>query len=333
MLMMTGLKEGTGGEGLAPRADVRVLKRVVRSVLPARAHGALRRAIHSWQLNRAPVMAVDVGPLPRAAEVSLADMFLGDGLGDGMSDGLGDGMSDGLGDGGGDGMDDGWGDGWGEAKALVDEVAGGVMGSHAIGPASRRAIYQLVRGWQPGSLLEIGTNHGASTLCAAMAMREYRDAGRPPRLVTVDLFDVNNPAAAEAKRYRISTPPREMLARLDCDGMVEFAIARSTDYLRGREGEFDFIFMDHSPAADIAYQDIALAIGALRQGGQLLIHPYYQDRKPLRKGESLYYGFYLAVGRLRQEGAPLVALPLDTLPWSAKPGGADLTNLALLARE
>ncbi len=284
---------------------MRVLKRLVRNILPARVHGEIRRVVHTWRLNRAPVMTADVAPLPRAAEISFSDMLRGGGIADG----------------------------WEEAKTSIDEVFEYAPGIHAMDPESCRAIYHLIRRLQPRSVLEIGTNRGASTLHAAMAMREYRNAGRPPRMVTVDLFDVNDPATVEAKRYRIVTPPREMLARLDCADMVEFSIARSTDYLDGREAEFDFILMDHAAAADIIYRDIALAIRALRPGGQLLIHPYFPDRKPLRTEERVNSDSYLAVRRLRRQGARLAALPLGTLPWPTKPGGSNLTSLALLARE
>ena len=287
------------------RVDMRALKRLVRNILPARAHGALRRVVHARRLNRAPVVAADIAPLPRAAEISFSELLQGDGVAGG----------------------------WGKAKTSIDEVFEYVAGIHAMDPESCRAIYHLIRRFQPRFILEIGTNCGASTLHAAMAMRDYRNVGRPPRLVTVDLFDVNNPATAEAKRYRISTPPREMLTRLGCADMVEFSIARSTDYLRGRETEFDFILLDHAPAADIAYRDIALAIRALRPGGQLLIHSYFPGKKPLRAGERVNSDSYLAVRRLRRQGAHLVALPLGALPWPTQPGGSNLTSLALLARE
>ena len=274
--------------------DLRLLKRLVRDSLPEPAYDSLRRLVHERRLSRAPTMAVDTAPLPRAVDVSLPEMLRGDGIADD----------------------------WERAKASIAEVFEDAPGNHGIDPESRRTIYHLIRRFQPRSLLEIGTNHGASTLSGAMAMREYRN-GSFPRLVTVDLFDVNNPATAEAKRYRISTPPREILARLDCADMVEFAVARSTDYLSGREREFDFILLDHTPSADIAYRDIALAIGALRPGGQLLLHSYFPGGKPLGTGERVNPGFYLAVRRLRREGVGLEALPLS------KQGKS---SLALLAR-
>ena len=307
---MTTLKEATVNPAAPPRLDMRVLKRLVRNVLPARMHGALRRAVHARQLNRTPVMVADVSRLPRAAEISFPEMLRSDGREDG----------------------------WEKAKSSIREVFDYVPGSHAVDPESGRAIYHLIRRLEPRSVLEIGTNCGASTVHAAMAMREYRNTGRPPRLVTprlvtVDLFDVNDPASTEAKRYRISAPPRELLARLDCADLVEFAIARSTDYLDGREAEFDFILLDHCPAADIAYRDIVLAIRALRPGGQLLLHSFFPGRKPLGTGERVNSDSFLAVRRLRREGAPLVALPLGALPWPTKSGGSNLTSLALLARQ
>ena len=284
---------------------MRIAKRLVRDILPARMHSALRRMTHTWRLNRVPVMAADVAPLPKAAEISLADML----------------------------RDDGTAGGWEKAKASIDEVFEYVPWTHATDPESCRAIYHLIRRLQPRSVLEVGTNRGASTLHAAVAMREYRSAGRLPRLVTVDLFDVNNPATAGAKRYRISTPPGEMLARLDCADMVEFSIARSTDYLNAHEAEFDFILLDHCPTADVAYQDIVLAIKSLRPGGQLLIHSYFPSMKPLRRDERVNSDSCLAVHRLRREGARLVALPLGALPWPTRSGESNLTSLALLARE
>ena len=303
--MMTTLKETTVNPAATPRVDMRVLKRLVRSILPARVHGALRRVVHTRRLDRVPVMAVDVAPLPRAAEISFPELLRGDGMADG----------------------------WEQAKSSIDDVFEYAPQTHATDPESGRAIYHLIRRLQPGSVLEIGTNCGASTVYAAMAMREYRNVGHPPRLVTVDLFDVNDPAAAEAKRYGISVPPRKILARLDCADMVEFSIARSTDYLTGRESEFDFIYLDHAPSADIVYRDIALAIGALRPGGQLLLHSYFPDTKPLGTAERVNSDSHLAVRRLRRQGARLAALPLAPLPWPAEPGGSNLTSLALLARE
>ena len=274
-------------------------------MLPARVHGALRRTVHGHRLNRAPAMVANIAPLPKAAEISVSDMLSGDGIADG----------------------------WEKARTSIGEVFADVPASHAIDPESRRAIYYLIRRLQPRSVLEVGTNRGASTLHAAMAMREYRNGCGPSRLVTVDLFDVNNPATAEARRYRIGTPPRQMLARLDCADIVEFVIARSTDYLKRCEQQFDFILLDHAPAADIAYRDIVLATRTLRSGGQLLIHSYFAGRKPLRPGERVNSDSHLAVGRLRQQGARLVAVPLGPLPWPPRPGGSNLTSLAFLARE
>ena len=285
---------------------MRAIKKLIRKLLPAPMDNALRRAVHARRLKRAPTRTVDLAPLPKATEISFPDMLGGDGVANG----------------------------WEQARSLIDEIFENVKGSHAIGHGSRRAIYYLIRHFQPRAVLEIGTNVGASTLHILMAMKAYRHEGDLPRLVTVDLWDVNDPAASEWKRYPGSGTPRETLARLNCADMVEFSVALSTDYLDGRVAEFDFIFMDHAPSADIAYQDIALAIKALRPGGQLLLHSCFPDGKPLRTGERVNPGFYLAVRRLRHEGARLVALPPGPLPWPTDPGGSNhLTSLALLGRE
>ncbi len=251
-------------------------------------------------------MAVDLAPLPQAAEISFPDML------------------------GGEDIDAEW----EKASGSIQEIFQDAPGSHALGHEGRRALYSMVRYYRPLSILEIGANAGASTLSIAMAMNRYRSTSLPPRLVTIDLFDVNNPSESQAKWYRLSAPPRAMLARLDCADLVEFVTASSLDYLPGRAAVFDFIFVDHSASADIVYREIPLALAALRAGGHLLMNSYYPDGKPLCPGGAASPGPYLAVRRLRREGAGLVALPLGALPRPPGRGGSNhLTSLALLARE
>ena len=230
--------------------------------------------------------------------------------------------------------DDGGADGWEQARTSIHEVCDYVHENHAIRCQSARALWHLIRHFRPRSVLEIGTAGGASTLHIAMAMTRAGNGDGPLRLVTVDLWDVNDPAVAAAKRYRVSTPPREMLARLDRADMVEFVAARSTDYLDGHPAAFDFIFMDHAPSADVAYRDVVLATRALRPGGHVLIHSYFPGGKPLGERERVDPGSWLAVRRLCREGTGLAAVPLGRLPWPAWAGGSNrLASLALLARE
>ena len=281
----------------------RTAKKLIRDLLPARPHNALRRAVHGRRLARVPAMAPDVAPLPGTAEISSLEMP----------------------------GDDSDADGWERARTSIHEVCDYVHGDHAIDRQSARALYHLIRRFRPRSVLEIGTAGGASTLHIAMAMTRAGGGDGSSRLVTVDLWDVNDPAVAAAKRYRVSTPPREMLARLDRADMVEFAAARSTDYLDGHPAAFDFIFMDHAPSADVAYRDIVLATRALRPGGHVLIHSYFPGGKPLGAGRRVDPGSWLAVRRLRREGAGLAAVPLGR---PAGAGGSNrLASLALLARE
>ena len=282
-------------------------KRAVRRLLPAPADNAIRRALHARRLRRVPAREVDLSRLPAAGEVPLPALF----------------------------DDDGLGSEWDLARRRIGEVFEYENKWQAVDVGVRRALWYLVRRWKPRAILEIGTLVGASTVHMAMALRACGHAGAPvPRLVTVDLNDVNDPAGRPWLRHRVSASPREMLARLDCAGLVEFVVASSLDYLAGRDAEFDFIFVDHAASADIVYREIPLALTALAPGGQCLMDAYYPDGQPLHPGGVAAPGPYLAVRRLRREGVPLAALPLGPLPWPTAPGGADhSTSLALLARE
>ena len=273
---------------------MRRMKRLIRQILPVPMFNALRWTYHTQRLNRVPALTVDAAVLPKAAEVSFLAMLENPDIAAG----------------------------WEKARRAIGEVYVDVPGTHAIDHESRRAIYWLIRHFQPRTVLEIGTNSGAATLHIARAMKSNRHGGSPPRLITLDVFDVNNPATPMAQRYRVATPPRVMLAQLDCAEMVEFRVAQSTAWLARRAVEVDFIVMDHaSTDAALAYQDIVRALGVLRPGGQLLLHPCFPDGKPLRPGDHVATGFFLALRRLQRENSGLVALP-----WPTPVG------LALLAR-
>ena len=222
----------------APRVDMRALKRLVRSILPARVHGALRRMVYTRRLNRLPVMAVDVAPLPRAAEISFSDMLWGNGMADG----------------------------WEQAKSSIDDVFEYAPQTHATDPESGRAIYHLISRLQPSSILEIGTNCGASTVYAAMAMREYRNVGRPPVWSPWTCLTSTIPPPPRQNGTASPFRPGKILARLDCADMVEFSIAPIHRLSERAQSGVRFHLLGSRPLRGHRLPDIALAIGALRPG-------------------------------------------------------------------
>ncbi len=131
-------------------------------------------------------------------------------------------------------------DRWQEARGQVAsfEIPDGTMG---VNPGDRRAIFHLLAQLRPGSVLEVGTHIGASTLHIALALKDFVEA---PRLVTVDIADVNDPIARPWLRYGTRHPPRETVAEVGCESFVEFIHSNSLDYLSGCQQRFDFIFLD-----------------------------------------------------------------------------------------
>ena len=278
------------------------MKRLIRKLAPTPVQNAARKARERWLLRGVPVPeAVDASALPVSAVMSLPELFGGDDIAEE----------------------------WDVAREAIGEVFEYVNKGDALNPGDRRALWYLIRRFQPRSVLEIGTHIGGSTLHIAMALRGCRG---PARLVTVDRFHVNDDDTRPWLRHGAAMSPKDMLARLDCAGVVEFACAMSLDYLSGRNEEFDFIFLDGSHSANIVYQEIPLALKALRPGGHVLLHDYFPSLKPLWSNGMVIPGPYLAIERLRREGAALLAVPLGALPWATKLD-SNVTSLALLARE
>ena len=275
------------------------MKKLIRGILPSPAWelAASMRDAYLFNRSSSPEKMAQI-PLPNPSEISLSELF-----GDDIADE------------------------WEADSKAISEVFEYADKGGAVNPGDRRALWYLIRRLEPRSALEIGTHIGGSTLHIAMAMK-CLDPSPPPHLTTVDMIDVND---ATEERYGAPASPRDMLIRLGCADVVDFVVALSLDYLAERDEEFDFIFLDGSHKAHVVYQEIPMALKALRPGGFLVMHDYFPNLKPLWEDGRVTPGPYRAVERLQREGHDIAALPLGVLPWPTKLG-SNTTSLALLTR-
>ncbi len=218
---------------------------------------------------------------------------------------------------------------WIRAVDDISEVFAYVDRGGAINPGDRRALFYLIRYFQPRNVLEVGTHVGGSTLHIAAALKAGN--GATPKLTTLDIDDVNDERVRLWESHGVREAPRKNIARIGCANMVEFVVASSLDFLADRGPTFDFIFLDGSHDAAIVYREIPLALKALKADGCLLLHDFFPGGKPLWSNGVVIPGPDLAVLRLRHEGAALSPLPLADLPWATKLNSRR-TSLALLVK-
>lgn len=220
-------------------------------------------------------------------------------------------------------------------KEVKEKMAAFQMpdGRGEINPGDRRAIYYLIRKFQPRSVLEIGTYIGASTLAITTALIDNPDAANsnPLHLVSVDLDNVNDPAVKPWLRHGATYAPHEMINTIGGGDFVEFVESDSLVYLSSCQQKYDFIFLDGCHAAETVYQEIAAASRVLNKDGVILLHDYFPRLNPLWSNGKVILGPYLATERFRFEGAKLQVVPLGQLPWPTKLQ-SNMTSLALLLR-
>ena len=223
---------------------------------------------------------------------------------------------------------------WSEADArmqracpIEDRKTGGVN------PGDRRAIWYLTKGLGAHCVLEIGTHVGASTMHIADALRgnAQRDPSRRPRLVTVDITDVNSEASGPWKQFGLAASPRQTMQAIGCGDFVEFVTDNSVTFLDRCRERFDFIFLDGNHYATTVYRELPRALNLLNPGGAVLLHDYFPQNRPLWTNGSVVPGPFMAAARLRREGAGIDVLPLGDLPWRTKLG-SNTTSLAVVAR-
>jgi predicted O-methyltransferase YrrM len=204
----------------------------------------------------------------------------------------------------------------------------------SVNPGDRRAIYYVVRHFKPRSVLEIGTHLGGSTVhIAAGLSKTHEDDPRATfALTTVDIRDVNDRVTSPWLNHGSKYAPAEMAQRLGLEEQISFVTSNSLDYLASSSERYDLIFLDGDHAPSAVYSEVPAALSRLRSGGVILLHDYFPAGKPLWSDGKVIQGPWLAVERLRSEGASLKAIPLGELPWPTKLGSRK-TSLALLVRE
>jgi predicted O-methyltransferase YrrM len=221
---------------------------------------------------------------------------------------------------------------WTQLGHLLDSIRFGSR-SGAVNPGDQRALYYLARVVGAHSILEVGTHVAASTGLFALALKRNgaSPTGAPPRLVTVDILDVNDPQHGAWKRIGCDQSPTQFMRSIHCEDIVTFVTRPATDYLRNSQEKFDLIFLDGDHSATGVYQEIPAALGLLNPGGLILLHDYFPGLQPLWADGAVVPGPQLAVERLRGEKVPVTVKPLGTLPWPTKQG-SNVSSLAVLCR-
>lgn len=219
----------------------------------------------------------------------------------------------------------------GEWPEVEDEISAFQISESADGvnPGDRRAIFHILRGLGVKSMLEIGTHVGASTVYAAAALaRNCANGAGSPRFTTVDLIEVNDGGGPWRQRGSHHSP-KEMASRLGVGEWVRFVTSPSLEFLRSGEDRFDFVFLDGDHTASTVYQEIPAALRLLTRRGVILLHDCFPDLRPLWSNGIVIPGPWLAVGRLRSEGALIDVLPFGELPWPTKLDSC-ISSLALV---
>lgn len=206
---------------------------------------------------------------------------------------------------------------------ITDDAAG-------VNPGDRRALYYLIRHLSPKTVLEIGTNVGASTAHIVAALRQHPGVGSF-RVDTVDIYDVNDPITGPWATTHSKHSPAELMRALGCAAAVTFHAQDSLDYMSACTLKFDLIFLDGDHAAARVYREVPAALKLLNPGGYILLHDYFPNAQPLWQDGSVERGPFEAVHRLRNEGASIEALPLGALPWPTKQR-SNVTSLAVLGK-
>jgi predicted O-methyltransferase YrrM len=208
------------------------------------------------------------------------------------------------------------------------QIEDGKTGS--VNPGDRRALFYLVRAFRPAKVLEIGTHLGASTLHISAALADHaRD--RIPRLVTVDMQDVNDGPLSFWRQAGLAKSPKQMVEALNETVEITFVTNDSRHFFANNNERFDFIFLDGDHAAETVYEEIVRSLEVINKSGLIVLHDYFPDGRPLWPDGSALCGPFTAAEKVRATGVAIKVIPLGALPWPTKLD-SHVTSLAVIAR-
>ena len=222
--------------------------------------------------------------------------------------------------------------------AKVEDIVAATGNIPGLSASSKRptqyGLYFLVRAFSAGSVLEIGTNLGCSAGFMGLALSRNQELGHceTPRLVTVDMLDVNDEDINLWGRAGSPISPAQFIDEVECNNVVEFVTAPSVDYLKSCTEKFDFIFLDGSHDAWVVYQELPEVLRLVNDGGVIAMHDYnpiYGDLEPV---DRRIPGPFLAVRRFLQEGTKFRVLHTVIPFWPSEEAPRPM-NLVLLTKD
>lgn len=200
-----------------------------------------------------------------------------------------------------------------------------------VNPGDRRALFYLVSGLRPKTVLEIGTNVGASTIHIAAALDANDAEVGTGRLLTVDIQDVNDSPTAPWKVAGLPFSARQRIETFNGRAGVTFMTAASLDFLAHTTETFDCIFLDGDHSEEVVFAELIHAARLINPGGLIILHDFFPEHRPLWSDGNVDHGPVAATERLRAMGAGIDVLPLGALPWPTK-YNSNVTSLAVVAK-
>lgn len=183
------------------------------------------------------------------------------------------------------------------------------------GSGDLRPLYFLARHFEWRTIIEIGTHVGSSTITLAYALSKLATGGEapPPRIVTIDVLEVNGTERAPWRELGLPKPPEAMLGDLALETYVTFIHGRGDEYLRSSNDGYDFAFLDGDHLAASVYREMTLVSAQLNDAALIGLHDFASERmfSSYDNGWTIP-GPYLAARRALNENGSIHAIPVDT---------------------
>ena len=183
-----------------------------------------------------------------------------------------------------------------------------IVGDGSIAKFNQDFITDLIIKHNYKRVLELGTHKGTS----GESILKGLEITKGEYFHTVDIMDVNSKDTPKWAKYGPYVLPKDKFKNYNTfyffhkDGSDVFFEANNNL-------KFDFIFIDGSHKKDYVKRDIINSFNCLEDGGQILLHDYFQDGLPKWEGRKAIMGIWEAVEELKAEGFKMKVNPITKI--------------------
>ena len=179
------------------------------------------------------------------------------------------------------------------SNVSIDDVLASVDGR--LTPNEAHTLYSLASTLTSGTIVEIGSRKGRSTICLALALKHHNSKAT---IIAIDHFVGSSRHKESGEQIRTFDQFTENIKKFGVDDIITPLVKTSEEAAEGFDKQIDMLFIDAEHTYESVKKDVDLRAGNIVSGWYLCLHD--TDRSwpdKVAKDHLFFSHYYCDTGR------------------------------------